>query len=205
MPRNNQSAEDLPLPPGWKPPGTPHGYYGSASHNLKAIYQRYMGRLDGYPASLWQYPPQAAATGYVEVIGGQQAVLDKSRPTPTAGDLRFAAELLNHAVFADPGDTAARGTPVNGPTASGGAPVFPANAASYSKRAKISRWRARSAGLLRTNRRNRGVGSADGGLVPAPLTLGPGWLCPWLPGGPAFRGRRAGRRRRGRWRRGRWR
>jgi len=83
MPRNNQSAEDLPLPPGWKPPGTPHGYYGSASHNLKAIYQRYMGRLDGYPASLWQYPPQAAATGYVEVIGGQQAVLDKSRPTPT--------------------------------------------------------------------------------------------------------------------------
>jgi len=37
-------------------------------------------------------------------------------------------------------------------------------------------------------------------LLPAPLTGGPGWLCPWLSGGPGFRERQAGRRRRGRWR-----
>ena len=101
-------AEDLPLPPGLEAAWHTHGYYGSVSHNLKAVYQRYMGWFDGNPSSLWQHPPQAAATRYVEVIGGQQAVLAKARAYADAGDLRFAAELLKHAVFADPGDAAAR-------------------------------------------------------------------------------------------------
>jgi len=102
-------AEDFQLPPGLEAAWHTHGYYGSVSHNLKAIYQRYMGWFDGNPTSLWQHPPQAAATRYVEVIGGQQAVLDKAKSYADAGDLRFAAELLKHAVFADPGDAAARG------------------------------------------------------------------------------------------------
>jgi alkyl sulfatase BDS1-like metallo-beta-lactamase superfamily hydrolase len=101
-------AEDLPLPPGLEAVWHTHGYYGSVSHNLKAVYQRYMGWFDGNPSSLWQHPPQAAATRYVEVIGGQQAVLAKARAYADAGDLRFAAELLKHAVFADPDDAAAR-------------------------------------------------------------------------------------------------
>jgi len=101
-------AEDLPLPPGLEAAWHTHGYYGSVSHNLKAIYQRYMGWFDGNPTSLWQHPPQAAAARYVETIGGQQAVLAKARSYADAGDLRFAAELLKHAVFADPGDAAAR-------------------------------------------------------------------------------------------------
>jgi linear primary-alkylsulfatase len=42
------------------------------------------------------------------VLGGPQAVLDKARSYADAGDLRFAAELLKHAVFADPEDSAAR-------------------------------------------------------------------------------------------------
>jgi alkyl sulfatase BDS1-like metallo-beta-lactamase superfamily hydrolase len=101
-------AETITLPPGLEAVWHTHGYYGSVSHNVKAIYQRYMGWFDGNPASLWQHPPQAAATRYVEVIGGQQAVLDQARSYAEAGDLRFAAELLKHAVFADPDDAAAR-------------------------------------------------------------------------------------------------
>jgi alkyl sulfatase BDS1-like metallo-beta-lactamase superfamily hydrolase len=101
-------AEDLPLPAELEAAWHTHGYYGSVSHNLKAVYQRYMGWFDGNPASLWQHPPQAAASRYVEVIGGQQAVLAKARSYADAGDLRFAAELLKHAVFADPDDAAAR-------------------------------------------------------------------------------------------------
>ena len=101
-------AEDIQLPPTLEAAWHTHGYYGSVSHNVKAIYQRYMGWFDGSPTSLWQHPPQAAATRYVEVIGGQQAVLDKAQSYTEAGDLRFAAELLKHAVFADPGDTVAR-------------------------------------------------------------------------------------------------
>jgi alkyl sulfatase BDS1-like metallo-beta-lactamase superfamily hydrolase len=103
-----EAAEDMQLPPALENAWHARGYYGSVSHNVKAIYQRYMGWFDGNPTSLWQHPPQAAATRYVEVIGGQQAVLDKARSYADAGDLRFAAELLKHAVFADPGATAAR-------------------------------------------------------------------------------------------------
>ncbi len=101
-------AEDIQLPPYLESAWHARGYYGSVSHNVKAIYQRYMGWFDGNPTSLWEHPPQAAATRYVDVIGGQQAVLDKARSYADAGDLRFAAELLKHAVFADPDDTAAR-------------------------------------------------------------------------------------------------
>ena len=101
-------AEDIELPPALESAWHARGYYGSVSHNVKAIYQRYMGWFDGNPSSLWEHPPQAAATRYVEVIGGQQAVLDKARAYAEAGDLRFAAELLKHAVFADPDDAAAR-------------------------------------------------------------------------------------------------
>ena len=101
-------AEDIQLPPNLESAWHARGYYGSVSHNVKAIYQRYMGWFDGNPTSLWEHPPQAAATRYVDVIGGQQAVLDKARSYAAAGDLRFAAELLKHAVFASPDDTAAR-------------------------------------------------------------------------------------------------
>lgn len=101
-------AENFPLPPALQAAWHARGYYGSVSHNVMAIYQRYMGWFDGNPTSLWRHPPQAAAARYVEVIGGQQAMLDKARSYAETGDLRFAAELLTHAVFADPDDTAAR-------------------------------------------------------------------------------------------------
>jgi alkyl sulfatase BDS1-like metallo-beta-lactamase superfamily hydrolase len=101
-------AEEIKLPPALESAWHARGYYGSVSHNVKAIYQRYMGWFDGHPSSLWAHPPQAAATRYVDVIGGRQAVLDKARSYADGGDLRFAAELLKHAVFADPDDTGAR-------------------------------------------------------------------------------------------------
>jgi alkyl sulfatase BDS1-like metallo-beta-lactamase superfamily hydrolase len=101
-------AEDIQLPPALDSAWHARGYYGSVSRNVKAIYQRYMGWFDGNPTSLWQHPPQAVASRYVDVIGGQQAVLDKAATYREAGDLRFAAELLKHAVFAAPDDVAAK-------------------------------------------------------------------------------------------------
>jgi alkyl sulfatase BDS1-like metallo-beta-lactamase superfamily hydrolase len=95
-------AEDFRLPPALDAAWHARGYYGSVSHNVKAVYQRYLGWFDGHPSSLWQHPPRAAATRYVEVIGGVEAVLDHARRYADAGDLRFAAELLKHAVFAEP-------------------------------------------------------------------------------------------------------
>jgi alkyl sulfatase BDS1-like metallo-beta-lactamase superfamily hydrolase len=75
---------------------------------VKAIYQRYLGWFDGNPAHLWQLPPAQAATRYVDCLGGAEAIVAKAQEYVDDGDLRFAAELLNHAVFADERNRAAR-------------------------------------------------------------------------------------------------
>ncbi|WP_326566588.1 alkyl sulfatase dimerization domain-containing protein [Amycolatopsis rhabdoformis] len=101
-------AEDFALPPELDNAWHARGYYGSVSHNVKAIYQRYLGWFDGHPTSLWQHPPQALATRYVDALGGVTAVLAKAQDYADAGDFRFAAELLKHAVFTEPGNTDAK-------------------------------------------------------------------------------------------------
>ncbi|MFI6611671.1 alkyl/aryl-sulfatase [Streptomyces sp. NPDC050507] len=84
------------------------GYYGSLSHNVKAVYQRYMGWYDGNPAHLWQHPPVEQAKRYVAAIGGADATVASAREAVEGGDLRWAAELLNHVLFAEPGHSGAR-------------------------------------------------------------------------------------------------
>ncbi|MDP9869491.1 MULTISPECIES: alkyl/aryl-sulfatase [Streptosporangium] len=101
-------AEAMQIPPALEQAWHTHGYYGSVSHNVKAIYQRYLGWFDGNPAHLWEHPPVEQSRRYVECLGGASAVLALAERYIREGDLRFAATLLNHAVFADEGDSAAR-------------------------------------------------------------------------------------------------
>ena len=101
-------AEDFELPPALDDAWHARGYYGSVSHNVKAIYQRYLGWFDGHPSSLWAHPPVAAGRRYAEAFGGIDQLVAKGRDFAERGDLRFAAELLKHAVFADPDDAAAK-------------------------------------------------------------------------------------------------
>ncbi|MER5385655.1 alkyl sulfatase dimerization domain-containing protein [Streptomyces sp. NPDC002688] len=101
-------AEEMRLPPALENAWHARGYYGSLSHNVKAVYQRYMGWYDGNPAHLWEHPPVELARRYVEVAGGPEEALRKAERYAADGDLRFAATLLNHLVFADPEDTAAK-------------------------------------------------------------------------------------------------
>ncbi|NBE56261.1 alkyl/aryl-sulfatase [Streptomyces boluensis] len=102
-------AEDFRLPPQLDRVWANRGYYGSLSHNVKAVYQRYMGWFDGNPAHLWEHPPAAEARRWVECLGGQAAVRRRARAYVRRGDLRFAVTLLNHAVFNYPQDTLAKG------------------------------------------------------------------------------------------------
>jgi alkyl sulfatase BDS1-like metallo-beta-lactamase superfamily hydrolase len=104
----SEIAEAIQLPPALEAAWHAHGYYGSVSHNVKAIYQRYMGWYDGNPAHLWQHPPTEAGTRYVAAIGGADAVLARAREAFAAGDFRWVVELLNHAIFADPENGAAK-------------------------------------------------------------------------------------------------
>jgi len=104
----SEIAEVIEMPPALEARWHTHGYYGSVSHNVKAIYQRYLGWYDGNPAHLWQHPPEAAASRYVRIIGGIDATVARAQEFADTGDLRFAAELASHAVFADPSHDAAR-------------------------------------------------------------------------------------------------
>ncbi len=101
-------AEMIQLPPALESSWHARGYYGSVSHNVKAIYQRYLGWFDGNLAHLWEHPPAESATRYVDCLGGIDATVAKAREYADTGDLRFATQLLNHAVFADPARTEAR-------------------------------------------------------------------------------------------------
>jgi alkyl sulfatase BDS1-like metallo-beta-lactamase superfamily hydrolase len=98
----SEIAEAMQLPPALERAWHTRGYYGSVSHNVKAIYQRYMGWYDGNPANLWQHPPVERAVRYVDAMGGAAAVVAEARAAYDAGDLRWAAELLSHVVFALP-------------------------------------------------------------------------------------------------------
>ncbi len=101
-------AEELELPDVLSREWYNRGYYGTMSHNSKAVYQRYMGWYDGNPASLHELPPEAASKRYVEAMGGAAAVIEKAQAAIAADDYRWAAQLLNHAVFADENNTPAK-------------------------------------------------------------------------------------------------
>ena len=101
-------AEAMEMPPALERAWHARGYYGSVSHNVKAIYQRYMGWYDGNPAHLWQHVPTEAGARYVAAMGGADAVLASAREAFDAGDFRWVAEIVNHLVFAEPDNAAAR-------------------------------------------------------------------------------------------------
>lgn len=104
----SEIAETLTLPPGLANEWYNRGYYGSVSHNAKAVYQRYIGWYDSNPADLNPLPPSEAAKQYVEFMGGENQVLEKARKSIAAGEYRWAAEVLKHVVFSDPTNQIAR-------------------------------------------------------------------------------------------------
>lgn len=101
-------AEELRLPPELEAEPSSRGYYGTVSHNAKAVYQRYLGWFDGNPAHLHPHPPVEAARRYVEFMGGADAVLAKAQASFDEGDYRWVAEVVNHVVFAEPENQAAK-------------------------------------------------------------------------------------------------
>ncbi|NUP36529.1 MAG: MBL fold metallo-hydrolase [Streptomyces sp.] len=101
-------AERMQLPPALERVWHTHGYYGSVSHNTKAVYQRYLGWFDGNPAHLWEHPPEEAARRYVDFMGGADEVVRRARQSFAEGDLRWVVQVVGHVLFAEPGHAAAR-------------------------------------------------------------------------------------------------
>jgi alkyl sulfatase BDS1-like metallo-beta-lactamase superfamily hydrolase len=101
-------ADMLELPEEFQAHEHTRGFYGDLVHNVKAVYQRYLSWYDGNPANLNKLPPVEAGKRYVALAGGMDALLASARKSFDAGDYRWVAEVVNHAVFADPSNADAR-------------------------------------------------------------------------------------------------
>ena len=101
-------AEKLELPESLHKTFAVRGYYGTLRHNSKAVYQGYFGWYDGNPANLDPLPPVEEGRRMVDAMGGAAEVKRKAEEAFGRGDYRWVATLLNHLVFAEPGDKEAR-------------------------------------------------------------------------------------------------
>ncbi|WP_203290670.1 alkyl/aryl-sulfatase [Maricaulis parjimensis] len=104
----DEIAETITLPDSLAEEASVHGYYGTLRHNSRAVYQRYFGWYDAVPAHLDPIPRTDAARRYVAAMGGLEPVLAEVETALADGETRWAAELAQHAVFADPDSAAAR-------------------------------------------------------------------------------------------------
>ena len=101
-------AEQLKLPPALASDWASRGYYGTLSHNAKAVYQFYLGWYDANPADLNPLPRAEEAKKQVEYMGGANAVIKRARDDFKAGQYRWVARVTSQLVFADPSNNEAR-------------------------------------------------------------------------------------------------
>jgi alkyl sulfatase BDS1-like metallo-beta-lactamase superfamily hydrolase len=101
-------AEQLKLPDAIGKDWSARGYYGTVSHNAKAVYQKYLGWYDANPAHLNPLPQADSARKAIAYMGGAAAVLARAREDFGRGEYRWVAEVAMQLVYAEPGNEAAR-------------------------------------------------------------------------------------------------
>ena len=101
-------AETLRMPASLEKEWSARGYYGTLSHNAKAVYQKYLGWYDANPANLNPLPPVEAAKKTVAYMGGADAAIARARDDFKQGQYRWVASVMSQVVLADPANRAAR-------------------------------------------------------------------------------------------------
>lgn len=104
----NEVGDMIKLPPALANNWASRGYYGSVSHNARAVYNYYLGYFDGNPANLHPYGQAEMGKRYVKALGGSAHAINLARDAYQQGDYRWAAELLKQVIAANPGDQVAR-------------------------------------------------------------------------------------------------
>jgi alkyl sulfatase BDS1-like metallo-beta-lactamase superfamily hydrolase len=106
--RPAEIAETVDLPPELAAEWSVRGYYGTISHNSKAVYQRYLSWYDGNPANLNPLPPRPAARKTIDYMGGTNAIIARAREDFAKGEYRWVAQVMSQVVFAEPDNRQAR-------------------------------------------------------------------------------------------------
>lgn len=83
-------------------------YYGTLNHNIKAVYQRYLGWYDANPVNLNLLTPEATGKKWAEYLGDTEVVLAKARKDYEKGEYQWVAQITKELVFADPENREAR-------------------------------------------------------------------------------------------------
>ncbi|OTG80327.1 alkyl/aryl-sulfatase [Acinetobacter sp. ANC 4648] len=104
----DEIVEQIKLPENLNKQLSIGGYYGSIKHNVKGIYQYYIGWFDGNPANLDMLPRKQRSLKYVSILGGENAVLRSALEAQKQKEFRWAAELLNHILNVNANNDAAK-------------------------------------------------------------------------------------------------
>lgn len=83
-------------------------YYGSVSHNVKGVWDFYLGWFDGNPAHLNPLPPAAAGKKFVAYMGGAEHVLKLARADYDKGNYRWVVQVVDKVVATDPSNLKAK-------------------------------------------------------------------------------------------------
>lgn len=103
-----ECAEQIQLPSELSGHWPNQGHYGCLSQNVRAVWNYYLGWFDGHPARLNPLPPREAGRRYVRCMGGMNRLLELAQDSFDEGDYRWVAQLLDHAVAAEPDNEAAK-------------------------------------------------------------------------------------------------
>ena len=104
----DEIAEMIHLPEALEKVWYTRQYYGTLKHNVKAVYQKYMGWYDANPVNLDALEPTEYAKKLVEYLGDADKVLEMARADYAKGEYQWVAEITNALVFADPTNQDAR-------------------------------------------------------------------------------------------------
>lgn len=77
-------------------------YHGSVEHNVRGILNRYLGYWDANPTTLVPLSPGESAPLYVEMMGGSSKIIAKGKELFKEGKYKYAMEILNKLVYAEP-------------------------------------------------------------------------------------------------------
>lgn len=105
---DTEIAEMIRLPADLEQVWYTRQYYGTLKHNVKAVYQKYMGWYDANPIHLDELTPTAYAQKLVEYLGDTDKVLEMARADFEKGEYQWVAQITNALVYADPENLDAR-------------------------------------------------------------------------------------------------
>lgn len=104
----NQIHNVYEVPPSLEAEWYARGYHGSPEHNSRAVINRYIGYWDANPTTLIPLSPEDSAPLYVEMMGGAEKIMVRGKELHDQGKYRYAQEILDKLVWAEPENQAAK-------------------------------------------------------------------------------------------------